>query len=90
MGWLPALNALNLPLPHRLIAHSAMMLRAEFPVHRNRTANSRWAIDARAHALVFAQHADTGAAATVFASLPQHAPAGATVFGWLAGRKSSP
>ena len=37
MGWLPALKPLNFPLPQRLMAHSAIRLRAELPVHRNRT-----------------------------------------------------
>ena len=36
-GWLPALWAMNLPLPSRFITHSAMTERAELWVHRNRT-----------------------------------------------------
>src|SRR5271170_2796058 len=44
LGWLPALKPLNFPLPQRLMAHSAMMLRAEFPVHRNSTLYSRLAM----------------------------------------------
>ena len=35
-GELPALNAWNRPSPHRIIAHSAMMLRAELRVHKKR------------------------------------------------------
>src|SRR5215813_13159319 len=42
--WLPALYPLNLPLPQRPIAHSAIMLRAEFPVHKNSTWYSRSAM----------------------------------------------
>ena len=66
-----------------------MMLRAEFPVHKNRTLNSRFVIDVDAQALVFApQQAVAGAGATV----AQHALAGAdaTVFGSATGRRSSP
>jgi hypothetical protein len=51
-----------------------MMLRAEFPVHRNRTLNSRFAIILSSYALVFAQHA----------------VAGVTVFASVTGRRSSP
>src|ERR1700694_1875785 len=36
-GWLPALNAKKLGRPFRLRMASAMMERAEFPVHRKRT-----------------------------------------------------
>jgi hypothetical protein len=36
-GWLPALYAVNLPLPLRFRIASAMIDRAELPVHRNRT-----------------------------------------------------
>src|SRR5512134_337852 len=36
-GWLPALKALKRPLPMALSRTSAMMLRAELPVQRNRT-----------------------------------------------------
>jgi len=37
VGWLPAEKALNFPWPIRFSTASAMMLRAELPVHRNRT-----------------------------------------------------
>jgi hypothetical protein len=43
-GWLPALKPRNLSLPQRPIEHSAMMLRAELPVHRNKTLYSRGVI----------------------------------------------
>jgi hypothetical protein len=43
LGWLPALKPRNRPLPHRFMAHSAIMLRAELPVHRNRTLYSGFA-----------------------------------------------
>src|SRR5258706_13714180 len=36
-GWLPALKARKRPPPHRWSSASAMMLRAELPVQRNRT-----------------------------------------------------
>src|SRR6266850_498225 len=44
VGWLPALKALNLLFPRALSIASAMMLRAELPVHRNRTLNGSFAI----------------------------------------------
>ena len=37
VGWMPALKARKRPRPTRLRMHSAMMLRAEFPVHRKST-----------------------------------------------------
>jgi hypothetical protein len=37
-------EAANLPLPQRPIEHSAIMLRAELPVHRNKTLYSCGAI----------------------------------------------
>ncbi len=37
VGWLPAEKAWNRPLPMRFSTASAMMLRAEFPVHRKST-----------------------------------------------------
>jgi hypothetical protein len=40
-GWLPALKPLNRPLLQRLMAHSAITLRAELPVQRNNTLYSR-------------------------------------------------
>src|SRR5487761_1976964 len=40
-GWLPALNPRKRPLPMPLRMASARMLRAELPVHRNRTLNTR-------------------------------------------------
>jgi hypothetical protein len=40
-GWLPALKALNLPLARWFRIDSARMLRAEFPVHKNKTLYGR-------------------------------------------------
>ncbi|NUP91204.1 MAG: hypothetical protein HUU25_15505, partial [Candidatus Sumerlaeia bacterium] len=37
LGWLPALNPLNRPLPSRFMTHSAMIERAELWVQRKST-----------------------------------------------------
>jgi hypothetical protein len=41
LGWLPALYARKRPFPIALSSTSAMMLRAELPVQRNSTLNTR-------------------------------------------------
>src|SRR5690606_35492135 len=41
LGWLPAEKALNRPSPSRRRMLSAMIERAEFPVHRNSTLKTR-------------------------------------------------
>ena len=47
-GWLPALKAVKFGAPFRFMMASAMMDRAEFPVHKNRTLKRRWR-----HAVLF-------------------------------------